>query len=129
MNMGMIFLICGGLIILFCGYPIILEFDKRPVYRGGYNLGGINASGQVPDLPNLPQLIDKDTPEEAKTRTGYDGQKYNLVFSDEFETDGRTFYPGDDPFWEAVDYHYWPTGDLEWYDPGEYHTQGHAEFH
>jgi len=40
-----------------------------------------------------------------------------LVFSDEFETPGRTFYPGDDPFWEAVDLHYWGTGDLEWYDP------------
>jgi hypothetical protein len=23
-----------------------------------------------------------------------------LVFSDEFNTDGRTFYPGDDPFWK-----------------------------
>lgn len=30
-----------------------------------------------------------------------------LVFSDEFNTDGRTFYPGDDPYWEAVDLHYW----------------------
>ncbi|KAJ7852879.1 beta-glucan synthesis-associated protein-domain-containing protein [Mycena leptocephala] len=39
-----------------------------------------------------------------------------LVFSDEFETDGRSFYPGDDPYWEAVDLHYWQTGDLEWYD-------------
>jgi hypothetical protein len=31
----------------------------------------------------------------------------HLVFSDEFNTDGRTFYPGDDPYWEAVDLHYW----------------------
>ncbi|KAG6880328.1 hypothetical protein C0992_011077 [Termitomyces sp. T32_za158] len=30
-----------------------------------------------------------------------------LVFSDEFYVDGRTFYPGDDPYWEAVDLHYW----------------------
>ena len=30
-----------------------------------------------------------------------------LVFSDEFNRDGRTFYPGDDPYWEAVDLHYW----------------------
>lgn len=117
MNVGMIVFLCGGLIILFAGYPIIKQFTKQPVYTGGYNLGGINASGQVPDLPNLPSLIDKDTPDDAQTRTGFDGQKYNLVFSDEFETDGRTFYPGDDPFWEAMDYHYWPTGDLEWYDP------------
>ncbi|KAB5596414.1 Beta-glucan synthesis-associated protein SKN1 [Ceratobasidium theobromae] len=126
MNMGMIFLVCGGLIILFCGYPIILEFDKRPIYRGGYNLGGINASGQVPDLPNLPSLIDKDTPASARTRTGFDGHKYNLVFSDEFEVEGRTFYPGDDPFWEATDFHYWPTGDLEWYDPAQATTKNGA---
>jgi hypothetical protein len=33
-----------------------------------------------------------------------------LVFSDEFNTDGRTFYPGDDPFWEAEDLHYWAVG-------------------
>ena len=32
-----------------------------------------------------------------------------LVFSDEFNQDGRTFYPGDDPFWEAVDLQYWAT--------------------
>ena len=31
----------------------------------------------------------------------------DLVFSDEFNTDGRTFYPGDDPYWEAADLHYW----------------------
>jgi len=24
-----------------------------------------------------------------------------LVFSDEFNTDGRSFFPGDDPYWEA----------------------------
>jgi hypothetical protein len=38
-----------------------------------------------------------------------------LVFSDEFNTDGRTFYPGDDPYWEAVDLHYWQTNNLEWF--------------
>ena len=36
-------------------------------------------------------------------------QDYVLVFSDEFNVDGRSFYPGDDPFWEAVDLHYWGT--------------------
>jgi hypothetical protein len=24
----------------------------------------------------------------------------------------RTFYPGDDPYWTAVDLHCWPTGNL-----------------
>jgi beta-glucanase (GH16 family) len=62
-------------------------------------------------------LIDDDTDSSAYTRTGSDGMNYNLVFSDEFNTDGRTFWPGDDPYWEAVELQYWPTGDLEWYDP------------
>lgn len=46
-------------------------------------------------------LIDKDTPSNVLSRTGYDGKNYQLVFSDEFEQDGRTFYPGDDPYWEV----------------------------
>jgi beta-glucanase (GH16 family) len=46
----------------------------------------------------MPQLVDSETPHNARTRTGFDGQKYNLVFSDEFNTDGRTFWPGDGPF-------------------------------
>lgn len=38
-----------------------------------------------------------------------------LVFSDEFNVDGRSFYPGDDPYWEAADLHYWGTVNLEWW--------------
>ncbi len=57
-------------------------------------------------------MVDPETPREAMTKTGNDGNTYDLVFSDEFNTDGRSFYPGDDPFWEAVDLHYWATGDL-----------------
>ena len=35
------------------------------------------------------------------------------MFSDEFNTDGRTFYEGDDPFFQAVDLWYGVTRDLE----------------
>ena len=50
------------------------------------------------------------------TQTSYqDGSEMVLVFSDEFNVEGRTFYPGDDPYWEAVDLYYWETNDLEWY--------------
>jgi beta-glucanase (GH16 family) len=35
--------------------------------------------------------LDITTPDPAKTRTGFDGQEYDLVFSDEFKADGRTF--------------------------------------
>ena len=49
-----------------------------------------------------------ETPKEAHFRYSIkDGSKWQLVFSDEFNTDGRSFYPGDDPYWEAVDLHYW----------------------
>lgn len=71
----------------------------------------------------MPELIDKDTPDSAKKRTGFDGEEYELVFSDEFETDGRTFWPGDDPYWEAVNLWYGATGDIEWYDPGQITTK------
>lgn len=106
-NMGMLFIILAGLLTLFIGYPVILHVRKQIPKKSGFNLGGINGTGQIPELPGLPGIIDKDTPEDAYTRTGTDGKKYNLVFSDEFNIDGRSFYPGDDPFWEAVDLHYW----------------------
>ena len=31
-----------------------------------------------------------------------------LVFSDEFETEGRSFYPGDDPYWYVGCPHFFP---------------------
>jgi beta-glucan synthesis-associated protein KRE6 len=125
LNMTMVAFVCFGLIALFAGYPIITWYARfRVLTFNGYNLGGINGSGQVPILPNLPSLIDKDTPTSVYTRVGTDGKTYNLVFSDEFNTDGRTFYPGEDPYWEAVDLHYWATGDLEWYSPDAIETKG-----
>lgn len=42
----------------------------------------------------MPQSIDVDTPQSAHTRKGFDGFDYEIVFSDEFNTPGRTFYPG-----------------------------------
>jgi hypothetical protein len=39
-------------------------------------------------------LVDKDTPPTALTKTSpVDGRKMQLVFSDEFERDDRTFWP------------------------------------
>ena len=63
-------------------------------------------------------MIDKDTPSSALTKRSYlNDEEFVLVFSDEFEEDGRTFWAGDDPYWEAVDLHYWATENLEWYSP------------
>jgi len=102
-----------AVVMLFAGYPIIAYTTSNKNGVGantpGYNLGGINSTGQVPLITGLPQLIDPDTPSSAMTRTGYDGNQWKLVFSDEFNKEGRSFYDGDDPFWEAVDLWYWPT--------------------
>lgn len=111
-NASMLFVIVAGLITLFAGYPIIADATKTANNVAGFNLGGINGSGQIPELANFPSMIDSDTPSSATTKTGSDGKKYQLVFSDEFNVDGRSFYPGDDPYWEAVNLNYWPTGDL-----------------
>lgn len=51
------------------------------------------------------------------TRKAKDGSDWKLVFSDEFNAAGRTFYDGDDQFWTAPDIHYDATKDLEWYSP------------
>jgi hypothetical protein len=93
------------------GFPILTHFMKKTAsLNGGFNFGGINATGQVPQFPNNFGLIDKDTPQEVYKKKSYvTGEDLVLVFSDEFNEDGRSFYPGDDPFWEAVDLHYWGT--------------------
>ncbi|KAL1668379.1 glycoside hydrolase family 16 protein [Schizophyllum commune] len=72
-------------------------------------------------------MIDPDTPEEFKTKKSYMSNKdLQLIFSDEFNVDNRTFYPGDDPYWEAYDLHYWGTNNLEWYDPAQITTRDGA---
>lgn len=53
-----------------------------------------SATGQIPNIGPF-QLIDRDTPESAYTHTSYEtGETWDLVFSDEFNTPGRTFWPG-----------------------------------
>ncbi|KAF5353241.1 hypothetical protein D9756_007896 [Leucocoprinus leucothites] len=126
-NLGCLFILVAGMLMLFVGLPVLRHFThKKPSNQGGFNLGGTNSTGQVPKIPGNFGLIDRDTPKEAYTKKSYmhPDQDLQLVFSDEFNQDGRSFYPGDDPFWEAVDLHYWGTNDLEWYDPQQVTTEG-----
>ncbi|SJL05545.1 related to KRE6-glucan synthase subunit [Armillaria ostoyae] len=127
-NLGCIVVLGLGLVSLFAGYPIISYFTTHDISSlGGFNLGGINASGQVPSMPGNWGMVDLDTPEDAYTIKSFtNDNEYQLVWSDEFNVDGRTFYPGDDPYWEAVDLHYWGTNNLEWYDPASITTKGGA---
>lgn len=123
LNVLSVIILVAGLLALFAGYPIISYLTKRHGNKmGGFNLGGTNGTGQVPIIAQLLGLIDRDTPSAAQTWTSAAGTKYNLVFSDEFNQDGRTFWPGDDPFWEAQNLWYGATGDLEWYTPEAVNT-------
>ena len=75
-------------------------------------------TAKIPLLKNIRMtLIDPDTPSSALTKQTHDGSTWKLVFSDEFSTPGRSFFNGDDPYFEAVDLWYGVTADLEWYDP------------
>jgi len=49
------------------------------------------------------EWVDPDTPVEVcEGQTDRDGTTMELVFSDEFNIDGRTFVDGHDPVWTAV---------------------------
>lgn len=126
-NLGCLFILAAGMMMLFAGYPIYSHFtSKRQTRQGAFNFGGTNSTGQVPKIPNDIGLIDIATPESALTKKSHvdPSQEWDLVFSDEFDVDGRTFNAGDDPYWEAVDLHYWQTNDVEWYDPKQATTKG-----
>ena len=85
-----------------------------PILAACTESSGCIKAGKVPLLKNIRTgLIDPDTPQSAMTRTTRLGKKQVLVFSDEFNKPGRTFYEGDDPYFTAVDIWYGVTEDLE----------------
>lgn len=97
------------------GFPLASHLlSEKQTTQGGFNLGGINATGQLPAIPGNRGLIDVDTPKDAYTKQSYmSGDTLELVFSDEFNVEGRSFYAGDDPYWEAPNLHYWGTVSAE----------------
>ncbi|CAG8449491.1 12000_t:CDS:2 [Ambispora leptoticha] len=115
LNGGALALILFGILGLFAAYPVYTAIKNAQTSKSTSttpNGGKLKAKAAIPV-----NFIDPDTPSWAKSKRSSDGKDYKLVFSDEFNKDGRTFRPGDDPFWEAVDLHYWATNDLEWYSP------------
>lgn len=98
-NVAVLILLLAAIVTLFAGYPLISWASRGAPWSPDH----VNATGQVPLLINLPSMVDPDTDSQYHSRVGFDGFDYELVFSDEFNKDGRSFYPGDDPFWEAVD--------------------------
>jgi len=73
-------------------------------------------------------LVDLDTPKDAYIKTSIrDGSQMLLVFSDEFNEEGRSFYPGDDPYWEAEDLHYWVSIPSRQLDSANFRFPGYKQ--
>jgi hypothetical protein len=125
-----LFIMIFGLLFIFVGLPIlsstgVIEYssaystplDQMPKANQPEPWATVN-DRKYPLLNNIRRgLIDPDTPKSVRTKKGEFGDEYELVFSDEFNDNNRTFYEGDDPFFFAPDIWYGATKDLEWYDP------------
>lgn len=142
-NVGTIVILTLAILMLFAGYPILHQYtvdqqanDRDAAihqvisfnfnYPSGFPVARANKTNKFSEKQRM--FIDPDTPDDAyelaSTYSKNNGKKFKLVFSDEFNTAGRSFYPGEDPFWEAVDLHYWGTNNYEWYDPSAAYTAG-----
>ena len=121
LNMGGLAFLTLGIITLFVVYPVVTFVNKAvepKMTPCTNNPLCIEGKENTPHLKNIRVgLIDPDTPKNVMTRTSHDGTTQKLVFSDEFNREGRTFYDGDDPYFQGVDIWYGATQDLEWYDP------------
>lgn len=54
------------------GFPVASHLlSHKQTTQGGFNLGGINATGQLSVIPGNRGLVDVDTPEEAYTKRSY----------------------------------------------------------
>ncbi|KAJ7155157.1 glycoside hydrolase family 16 protein [Mycena filopes] len=110
-------------------YPLVKHFQAKNKAASGGTGNAALTNGALPNISSWGlSAIDLATPSAAHTIPSYHdpSKTMTLVFSDEFETAGRSFYPGDDPYWEAANLHYWQTGDLEWYDPSAVTTKDGA---
>lgn len=110
-NLAMLLALLAGLLSLFVVYPVFSFFHDN-----GRNLlivenTVINSTGQAVDLINfssrsqIPILfggVDEATPHDVRVRTVSGGEQFVVIFSDEFDVDGRSFHKGDDPIWEVV---------------------------
>lgn len=126
-NLSMLAILTLGVLMLFLGYPLLHTYTERE-QRERVRFANV-ATTDLPFTANQENirngLIDPDTPKDAYYRQrNRNNKRMKLVFSDEFNTPGRTFYPGDDPFWQAEDLHYWQTENYEWYDPDTVRTEG-----
>ena len=86
-NVFTITIIGLSVLMLFVGYPILADHQRQ--FNKG--LTSFLADAESSKIP-VRGLIDEDTEEQYHTWTNpVDKSQYDLVFSDEFNKDGRTF--------------------------------------
>ncbi|OZJ03628.1 hypothetical protein BZG36_03728 [Bifiguratus adelaidae] len=81
----------------FAGYPLGLYINHE--VHQSIPPKNTTTNTTEPRPPTIVLPIDPDTPASAHQKLASDGTYWDLVFSDEFNQDGRTFYPGSDPYW------------------------------
>ena len=106
-------------------YPVTSHFTAPKVsFNDGFNYGRSNVSGIIcpSDMTEhlcntsdysyrflsfwITKVSDPGTLDWEIMRTSlHDESELKLAFSDEFNNNGQTFYPCDNPFWEATDLH------------------------
>ncbi|AAS53916.1 AFR545Wp [Eremothecium gossypii ATCC 10895] len=112
---GILLLFIGGL-MLFIVLPVLTYTGAVEHHHA--KLTEVLSPYQYPQLSAIrTSLVDPDTPKDARKRKSLKGETWPLVFSDEFNAVGRTFFEGDDQFWTGPNIHYAATNDLEWYTP------------
>ncbi|CCE78073.1 Piso0_000686 [Millerozyma farinosa CBS 7064] len=112
---GFIFLLVAAVVVFIILPVLTYSGITTPYHPQTYEL---LTAYSYPILSGIrSDLVDPDTPSDALKFKSTKGETWKLVFSDEFNAEGRTFYKEDDQFFEAVDLYYASTQDLEWYDP------------
>ena len=113
--LGVVFMLLGAIVVFILLPVLTYSGVTEPYTPESYE---ILTSYHYPLLSAIrTDLVDPDTPETALTRKTATGDTWKLVFSEEFNAEGRTFYEGDDQFFQAADLWYGGTMDLEYYDP------------
>ncbi|KAG6917152.1 hypothetical protein DXG01_003665 [Tephrocybe rancida] len=112
-NFAALIALVAALLTLFILYPVYSFFHNDGLSAAIVGNTRINSTGQASSfefdprsqipMNSLAGFIDPATPQEALTRRSEDGVLYDLVFSDEFNVDERSFSKGDDPIWKAVE--------------------------
>ncbi|RHZ08788.1 hypothetical protein DYB26_010001 [Aphanomyces astaci] len=79
--------------------------------------------GGYPARSGVGIWVDVDTPMDARTKVSSRGESWDLVMSDEFEIEGRSFVAGKDHLWTAVDIPDGVNAALEMYNSSNVYTK------